>query len=67
VLTGDIRDPEKANEIKDYQNASEMPEIIQERVPLLKMMADNEHIDEIGLRVSENEFFVIELLESNVG
>ena len=67
VLTGDIRDPEKANEIKDYQNAYEMPEIIQERVPLLKMMADNEHIDEIGLRVSENEFFVIELLESNVG
>jgi hypothetical protein len=67
VLTGDLRNSDKANDIQQYQTVSEMPEIIQERVPLLKMVGDNEHIDEIGVRITENEFFVIELLESNVG
>lgn len=49
-----------------YHNEEEIPEAVKANVPLLKMLSDGEAIEEVGLRITDKEFFVIELLESNV-
>jgi hypothetical protein len=51
---------------KHHYNEEEIPEVVKANVPLLKMLSDGENIQEIGIRVNDKEFFVIELLESNV-
>ena len=51
---------------KHHYNEEEIPEVVKANVPLLKMLSDGEKIQEIGIRINDKEFFVIELLESNV-
>ena len=67
TLSTDINDRKTKQEgALNLANESELPEIIKSNTPMLKMLSHGEGIPEIGMRLSENEFFVIELLESNV-
>ena len=67
TLSTDINDRKTKQEgALNLANESELPEIIKSNAPILQMLSHGEGIPEIGMRLSENEFFVIELLESNV-
>ena len=47
-----------------YQAVEMLPENILSSIGLLKMVNTNEPVDEVGLRVNENEFYILEKLDN---
>lgn len=50
--------------LKAYQAIETLPENILSSIGLLKMVNTNEPVDEVGLRVNENEFYILERLDN---
>ena len=50
--------------LKAYQAVETLPENILSSVGLLKMVNMGESVDEVGIRVNENEFYILEKLDN---
>jgi len=50
--------------LKAYQAIETLPENILSSIGLLKMVNTGESVDEVGIRVNENEFYILEKLDN---
>lgn len=58
-------DPAPAIPSTSYQTFESLPENILSGVGLLKIVPVGESVDEVGLRVNENEFYILEMLDNS--